>query len=75
MGAVKSISTDGYEGEPLSIGVKASGIISMLSKLSHAEVLLRLNDPNRAIIIEPVDESDDRKEEITGLLMPMLLND
>jgi DNA polymerase III sliding clamp (beta) subunit (PCNA family) len=43
----------------------------MLSKLSTSDVLLRLNDPSRAIIIEPVDSD----AEITGLLMPMLVNE
>lgn len=70
-GAKKSISTEGYEGAPMSIGVKSSNIIGMLSKLSISDVLLRLNDPSRAIIIEPVDSDT----EITGLLMPMLINE
>ena len=70
-GAAKTISTEGYEGEPLNIGVKSSSIIGMLSKLSTSDVLLRLNDPSRAIIIEPVDSDT----EITGLLMPMLINE
>lgn len=70
-GAVKSIFTEDYDGEPLRIGVKASSIISVLSKLSTFDVLLKLNDPSRAIIIEPVD--DDSDEKVTCLLMPMLL--
>ena len=74
-GAVKSISTEGYEGDPLVIGIKASSIIGMLSKLSTQEVLLKMNDPSRCIVIEPNDDSDDSDEEITGLLMPMLLNE
>lgn len=72
-GAKKTISTEGYEGDALSIGVKASNIINMLSKISTQNVLLNLNAPSRAIIIEPNDE--DATEEITGLLMPMLIND
>lgn len=73
-GAVKSIFTEDYEGEPLTIGVKASSIIGMLSKLSTFDVLLKLNDPSRCIIIEPIYEGE-HNEEITGLIMPMLVNE
>lgn len=71
-GAVKSISIDGYDGDTMSIGVKASTIIKMLQKLSYNEVLLKINDPSRAIIIEPLD---DTSNEITGMIMPMIIND
>ena len=74
-GAKKSISTAAYDGDPLSIGVKSSSMINMLSKLSTLEVLLKLNTPDRAIIIEPIDQSDDTDVEITGLIMPMLINE
>lgn len=74
-GAVKSISIDEYNGDPLSIGVKSSSLTNILSKLSMFDVLLKLNDPSRAIVIEPIDEKADSKEEITCLLMPMIIND
>ena len=72
-GAAKSISMDADYGDPLSIGVKASSMINMLSKLSTPEIDLNFNDPSRAIVINPVD--DESEEEITGLIMPMLLNE
>ena len=76
-GATKSISVEHYDTNELSmsIGLKASSIISMLSKLNTLEVVLYFNTPDRPIVIEPVDEDGERKEEITGLLMPMLIND
>lgn len=72
-GAAKSISMDADYDDPLSIGVKASSMINMLSKLSTPEIDLNFNDPSRAIVINPVD--DESEEEITGLIMPMLLNE
>ena len=72
-GAKKSISTEGYDGERFDIGVKSSKMITILTKLSTSDVLLKLNDPSRAIILEPID--DDADEEITGLIMPMMLNE
>ncbi len=72
-GAAKSISMDADYDDPLSIGVKASSMINMLSKLSTPEIDLNFNDPSRAIVINPVD--DESEEEITGLIMPMLSNE
>lgn len=74
-GAKKSFYIDGYEGEPLTIGVKASNMISLLSKLSTTDVLLKLNDPSHAIVVEPVDERQEKTEEITCIIMPMLVNE
>lgn len=75
IGAEKAIYIDGYEGETMSIGIKASNIITLLTKLMFMEVTMKFNDPSRAVIIEAVDESDDPQERITGLTMPMLIND
>jgi DNA polymerase-3 subunit beta len=76
-GATKSISVEHYDTNELSmsIGLKSSSIIGMLSKLNTLEVVLLFNTPDRPIVIEPVDEDGKREEEITGLLMPMLIND
>ena len=74
-GAKKSFYIDGYEGDPLTIGVKASNMISLLSKLSTDDVLLKLNDPSHAIVVEPVDEREEKTEEITCIVMPMMVNE
>lgn len=74
-GAKKSFYVDGYEGDPLTIGVKASKMINTLSKLSADDVLLKLNDPSRAIVVEPVDERQEKTEEITCIIMPMIVGE
>jgi DNA polymerase-3 subunit beta len=74
-GAKKSFYIDGYEGDPLTIGVKASNMISLLSKLSTDDVLLKLNDPSHAIVVEPVDERQEKTEEITCIIMPMIVGE
>lgn len=74
-GAKKSFYIDGYEGDPLTIGVKASNMISLISKLSTDDVLLKLNDPSHAIVVEPVDERQEKTEEITCIVMPMMVNE
>jgi len=77
-GAMKAIDVKGYYGEEISIGVKGSILIGILSKISTSEVLLKFNDPSRAIVIEPIDDDDKKKENdehITGLFMPMLLSE
>lgn len=73
-GAVKSVLIEGYESNPLYIGAKASSIINMLSKFSAPEVLLKLNDPRSCIVIESIDEGKERKEEIIGAVMPMIID-
>ena len=72
-GAKKSFYIDGYEGDPMTIGIKASQMINTLSKLSTDDVLLKLNDPSRAIVVEPVDERQEKTEEITCIIMPMIV--
>ena len=50
-------------------------MISLLSKLSTDDVLLKLNDPSRAIVVEPVDERQEKTEEITCIIMPMIVDE
>lgn len=71
-GSKKTISTEGYDGDAMSIGVKSSSMMGMLTKLSTWDVLLKLNDPSHVIIIEPIDDGE---EDVKCLIMPMLLND
>lgn len=75
IGARKSISIEGNVGEKISIGAKASPLITMISKLKSNDLILKFSDPSHAIVIEPSEDSDDDTEQITGLTMPMYLND
>ena len=62
-----------YTGEPLTIGVKASALHTLLGKMPGQEVEIMMSDPSRAITFEPSEELDD--VDITMLTMPMLIND
>ena len=74
-GANVTIGMEGYEGEPMAIGMKGSSIISILQKLPSSSVILSFDDPSKAITVRPADKSEGDDETITCLLMPMLIND
>ena len=74
-GANVTIGMEGYEGEPMAIGMKGSSIISILQKLPSSSVILSFDDPSKAITVRPADKSEGDDENITCLLMPMLIND
>lgn len=61
-----------YEGQPMSIGFKASTVIEVLSNLTCQEVLIQLKDPARAGIIVPAEQEEN--VDVVMLTMPMLLN-
>ncbi len=63
-----------YTGEDLEIGFNSRFVIEMLNNLSSSSVRLSMSLPNRAGLITPV-EKDDEGEEITMLVMPVMLND
>ena len=71
-GATDKISVE-YAGEPIAIGVKGSGLLTLFSKLSGQEVDVHMTDPSRAIVITPSEQPEDC--EVLMLTMPMLLND
>ena len=71
-GATDKISVE-YAGEPIAIGVKGSGLLTLFAKLSGQEVDVHMTDPSRAIVITPSEQPEDC--EILMLTMPMLLND
>ena len=62
-----------YEGEPMSIGFKATFLIDILNNLSGQDIIIELADPSRAGVITPAEQPEN--EEILMLLMPMMLND
>ena len=62
-----------YEGEPMSIGFKATFLIDILNNLSGQDIIMELADPSRAGVITPVEQPE--MEEVLMLLMPMMLND
>ena len=74
-GANVTIGMEGYEGEPMAIGMKGSSIISILQKLPSSSVILSFDDPSKAVTVRPADKSEGDDETITCLLMPMLIND
>ena len=68
------IDIDYSDAKDMTIGVKADSIIDELSRIVEKTVCIHFTDPSRAVTIEPVDPLY-QGEEITMLLMPMLVNE
>ena len=62
-----------YNGDDIEIGFNSRFLTEMLSNLSSNEIQLELSLPNRAGILTPTNSKSD-KEEITMLVMPVMLN-
>lgn len=62
-----------HEGADIEIGFNAKFLIEILSNLNSNRVTFKLSEPNKAGLIIP-DEIDDN-EDITMLVMPVMLND
>ena len=62
------------DAKDMTIGVKADSIIEELSRIVEKTVSIHFTDPSRAVTIQPVDPLY-QGEEITMLLMPMLVNE
>ena len=62
-----------YQGDDIKIGFNSRFLIEMLSGLSCEDVKLSMSMPNRAGLITPIDSSSER-EDITMLVMPVMLN-
>ena len=62
-----------YNGDDIEIGFNSRFLIDMLNNLDCNEICLSMSLPNKAGIITPNDK-DDNKEEITMLIMPVMLN-
>ena len=64
-----------YSGaKDMTLGVKADSIIDELSRIIEPTVTIHFTDPSRAVTITP-DDPLYQNEEITMLLMPMLVNE
>ena len=64
-----------YSGaKDMTLGVKADSLIDELSRIIEPTVTIHFTDPSRAVTITP-DDPLYQGEEITMLLMPMLVND
>ena len=78
MGAEDQIAVEGNNQKPVTIGLRSSSLLAVLSKIPGMNVEVDYTDPSRAVtIIEAIDEEEKskRKGEVLGLLMPMLVND
>ena len=62
-----------YQGDDMQIGFNSRFLSEMLSNLSSNEVLIEMSLPNRAGILTPIDGTDEG-EQITMLVMPVMLN-
>lgn len=62
-----------YQGDDMQIGFNSRFLTEMLSNLTSEEVLIEMSLPNRAGILTPVDGNDEG-EQITMLVMPVMLN-
>ncbi|WP_152287903.1 DNA polymerase III subunit beta [Flavicella marina] len=62
-----------YQGDDMQIGFNSRFLTEMLSNLTSDEVLIEMSLPNRAGILTPVD-GNENGEEITMLVMPVMLN-
>lgn len=69
----ESEPSDGHSPISLRIGLKAVSVSQTLKALSAEKVVFLFQDPTRAVLIQP--QPQPFNEEITMLLMPMLIND
>jgi DNA polymerase-3 subunit beta len=72
--ATDRIGIDYPAGRDMTLGVKADSIIDELSRIIEPQVTMHFTDPSRAVTINPIDPLY-QGEEITMLLMPMLVNE
>ena len=62
-----------HDGDDIEIGFNAKFLIEMLSNIESEKVIFKLSEPNRAGLLIPEDINDN--EDITMLVMPVMLND
>jgi DNA polymerase-3 subunit beta len=62
-----------YQGDDMQIGFNSRFLLEMLGNLDAGDVQLEMSLPNRAGILTPVDGLDEG-EQITMLVMPVMLN-
>jgi len=63
-----------YQGDDIQIGFNSRFLIEMLNNMESNEVKLSMSLPNRAGILTPLDHTVEG-EDITLLVMPVMLND
>ncbi|MEE3034321.1 MAG: DNA polymerase III subunit beta [Bacteroidota bacterium] len=63
-----------YKGDDMEIGFNSRFIIEMLNNIDSEEINLSMSLPNKAGIISPLDNTDEA-EDITMLVMPVMLNE
>ena len=68
------IGIDYSSGKGMTLGVKADSLIDELSRIIEPTVTIHFTDPSRAVTITP-DNPLYQGEEITMLLMPMMVNE
>jgi len=62
-----------YQGDDMQIGFNSRFLSEMLNNLNSNEVLIEMSLPNRAGILTPIDGTDEG-EQVTMLVMPVMLN-
>ena len=62
-----------YQGTDMQIGFNARFLVEMLNNLEAKEIQFEMSMPNRAGIITPMDGVDEN-EQVTMLVMPVMLN-
>ncbi len=62
-----------YNGDDMEIGFNSRFLIEMIQNIDGENVLFELSEPNRAGIIKPA-EIDSEAEDITMLIMPIMIN-
>ena len=63
-----------YQGDNIQIGFNSRFLIEMLNNMGAEEISLSMSLPNRAGIIAPLDNVEEG-EQVTMLVMPVMLND
>ena len=63
-----------YNGDDMEIGFNSRFILEMLNNIACEEINLSMSLPNKAGIISPVGNKD-KAEDITMLVMPVMLNE
>jgi DNA polymerase III subunit beta len=71
--AVEKINCN-YTGEDLEIGFNSRFMQEMLNNVTTKEVLIEMSQPNRAGLIHPITDDEEKKEDILMLVMPVMLN-
>ena len=62
-----------YDGNPMTIGLKSTFLIEILSNIDSPSILIELADPTRAGVFKPIYD-DKQNSEALMLLMPMMIN-